>query len=246
MEPSPQPEPHPPRITRAAPVEPPAVASAAVPVTIAVAATALIVGLFPALGALLIDRADALAAGEWWRLFSGHLVHGSGAHLGWNLLLFLPLAALRERRVGSSSFLAELTLLAAAVATGVRLCHDGWATYEGLSGIAYGLLLLELWPARHGVAEPWALALLAFVVSKTGLEMAVGGWVTSAAALERQMGIVLLPGSHLAGLVAASLLVWRPGAAVPTVPTIASAPAPAPWQSDAPPVPAPIVCRFRR
>ena len=113
-------------------------------VSFLIAGLALAATFVPALGLLFEDvrELDRNAPGELWRPLTGHLAHGSATHLALNLIVFLPLALWRERRVGSLRLAIELTALALGVAGGVRLLHGDWATYRGLSGVVYGLIAI--------------------------------------------------------------------------------------------------------
>lgn len=188
--------------------------------TFCLGCAAVLATTLPAASALLIDlRGTGLAGAgpggpspgrEPWRAVTGSLVHASAAHLAGNLLLFLPLAAWRELRVGALRLLGELLALAAGVAVALRVLPPDWTTYCGLSGVVYGLLALFLTgeilrPARPE-ARTLAATILGAIVLKTALELGHGGWVGGAARLEEALGVRYLPGSHAGGLVAGALL----------------------------------------
>lgn len=151
---------------------------------------------------------------EAWRPLTGHAVHGSLLHLVYNLTLLVPLLLWRERRFGSRQTLLEYLILATSVALGVRLLHEGWTSYRGLSGVAYGFLALYLLhaaraPNTDGAPRRWhalPLLVLAAITTKTLLECAAGGWILRGDDVGKSLGVVLLPGAHLAGLVAATVL----------------------------------------
>lgn len=175
------------------------------PVLAAVACVARVAGL----GEALEDHADL--AGEFWRPVTAHLAHGSTSHLALNLLLFLPLAAIYERRRGSWRFLADLTFVGLLVAAAVRLVHPEWTSYRGLSGVVYGLAVLVLVaPAGRrpgpGDGRGWALAVLVALAGKTALETHAGGWLHGAGVLDEAFRVRFLPGSHLGGLAGGALL----------------------------------------
>ncbi len=174
---------------------------------------------------------------EWWRPLTGHFVHAGGLHLVLNLVVFLPLAAIRERRVGAVRFLLECLTLAVIVAAGVRLLHSQWESYRGLSGIVYGMLTLVLLspmarqPLRVGAgrcaitdnreipdnpksgAGSWVrrrrfgLVIASLLTVKSVLEYSGEGWLVGARALESSLGVRYLPGSHCAGIFAGLCLV---------------------------------------
>ena len=102
---------------------------------------AVLIAFLPAThGALLYDR-DAILRGELWRLWTGHWVHFSASHLGWNLVVLLAAGILLEReRPGR---LLHYTLLTAPL-TGAAflILTPTMHTYGGLSGLATGVVTL--------------------------------------------------------------------------------------------------------
>ena len=186
-------------------------------VSTAVACAAVVVWAFPGATEALIDRHDAPEISGPWRVLTGSLVHASWTHLAANVLLFLPLAAWRERQVGALRLAAELAALALGVAVGVRWAHEGWQTYCGLSGVVYGLVAAIVLEAalrrepRAALRGASALLLCAIFV-KTGLEVWGGGWLWASDALGRSLGVRYLPGSHLGGLASGALVGLLPPA----------------------------------
>jgi membrane associated rhomboid family serine protease len=176
---------------------------------LALAGCALAASASAPLAEALEDRSELESGGrlELWRPLTGHLVHGSPLHLALNLALFAPLAWCRERRRGAAGFVVEYLLLAAAVALGVRLLHEGWTSYRGLSGVIYGLLCLSL---IEGARPGPAFALAALAAGALGLkslaETLAGGWLLETPGLGESLGIVFLPASHLAGVAAGVVL----------------------------------------
>jgi rhomboid family GlyGly-CTERM serine protease len=169
--------------------------------TLILAVLASFVAAAPALSRLCLDLRSA---GEPWRPLTGHLAHGSWMHFLSNLLVFVPVSILRERRVGTLRLFFEFSFLAILVAGGVRALHPGWTSYCGLSGITYGFLAALLLDecraapdARRGA--PLALVFLALCV-KSALELSAGGWILSSDALKDALGVAYLPGSHCAGI----------------------------------------------
>lgn len=118
-----------------------------------------------AVDALVYDRA-LIAAGEWWRLITAHVVHFSTAHLLRNTLLLLPATFWLEMRDRASAIL--VLSLAPAVSLTVLLAVPSIAVFAGASGIAYGMIialainrLLEVPEQRR-----WWWAVLALAVGK--------------------------------------------------------------------------------
>lgn len=115
----------------------------------------------------LLDR-EAVAAGQVWRLWSGHWVHFSTSHLVWNLAVLFATGVWLERlRPG---LLLRHTLLAAPlIGVGVLAFEPALQRYGGLSGLATGaVVLLALHQVRASGSSRWlwagVLALVAFKV----------------------------------------------------------------------------------
>jgi rhomboid family GlyGly-CTERM serine protease len=140
--------------------------------TLLVAAVALAVFAFPSLDQELLYRRTDLAAGQLWRLWTGHLVHFGWQHLAADLVVFLAAGVWLE---SLAPRMARLFLgLAPAAISGLLFFADPQlAFYGGLSGVAVGILvLLALVQTRCDRASPrwfWP-AVLALVALKVGAE----------------------------------------------------------------------------
>jgi rhomboid family GlyGly-CTERM serine protease len=105
-----------------------------------VAAAAILASVFPSLAVCLQLDFGAVAAGQWWRLLSGHLTHYDSQHLFWDLLMFVVLGAACERQ-HPRLFVTALVVMALGIsATVVFACPDV-SGYRGLSGIDTGLFV---------------------------------------------------------------------------------------------------------
>jgi rhomboid family GlyGly-CTERM serine protease len=176
-------------------------------VTLGVTALALVAWTWPeALESGGLDRARVLR-GEFWRLWSGHLVHFGGSHLLWNLAVLVPAGVLGERCAPR-----ETRLLYGFGTPAIGLVLLGFEsqmeTYAGLSGLATGLLTLlgcvKLGESSRGDRWFWG-ALLALVALKTGGEfLARGPLVASLAGDVRPV-----PLAHVAGIACALVLAWH-------------------------------------
>jgi rhomboid family GlyGly-CTERM serine protease len=132
--------------------------------------------------ALVFDRAG-LALGEWWRLWTGHLVHFSAAHLGANLLGLGVVAVMSGlRRDGAESaprprawLWGGMLIAPPLLSLALFALEPAMHTYGGLSGLVCGLLTftaLELIaaPAAAGPmrgARIWGAALLVVIAMKS-------------------------------------------------------------------------------
>lgn len=114
----------------------------------------------------VLDR-DALAAGEGWRLWTGHLAHFSADHFCLDALVFV-LLAVALFRAGERRFGWVILVGGAALSISLLLC-DGWLSrYGGLSGLNALLLgrLVMRWFHLGGRQRVCALVLLAVTVGK--------------------------------------------------------------------------------
>jgi len=172
------------------------------------------IALLPDAGAGLAYQRDLIAAGELWRLITGHFVHWSHSHLVWDLCTFLALGAACE--LWSRRRLLVCLLVSAVAIPGVLwLLQPELEIYGGLSGIDSALFALlggqlahEHW--KRGSSAALALALvfcLAFAL-KTGFEMTNGGTVFVG---DLAPGIASVPLAHMAGAVVGVLASVLPG-----------------------------------
>lgn len=173
----------------------------------AAAAAAVCVGLaFAPTGvvrSLELDR-SAVAAGEIWRLWTGHLVHYSLPHALYDAGAVLLLGHVAERCFGRR-FVATMLLLVAPLMSVVLLfCLPGLAEYRGASGLATLLGVfagIALWRSRPEHQGELA-TLAALFVAK--LICDAGGEQTTLAALPQDVGIMWQ--AHLFGIVAAAAI----------------------------------------
>ena len=169
--------------------------SAAV-VTLGMVLAAAAASLLP--GPFVLER-EALAQGELWRLWTGHLVHFTSVHFlfdvgaGALLLLFV-----RSR-------LAAL-LLPLLVGLGVLALRPDLTSYAGLSGVLHGwtvLAAVDLAKTTRGL-ERWAAAgLLVGVIAKALFEgLTTSSVFTSTIA----MGGETVYAAHLVGVLGGLVL----------------------------------------
>ncbi len=172
-------------------------------------AAAAIVFLLPSLAVQLqYDRA-ALAAGQVWRLVSGHWTHYAFDHFFWDVTAFALLGLACERR-SRSRFLVCVTASAVVISLSVWLWLPGMSAYRGLSGVdsaLFALLVAELWSEAVRSGKPTQAAIpvvcLAAFLLKISFELATGNnlFVQS-----RGSGPVGVPFAHIAGAVVGLLV----------------------------------------
>jgi len=105
--------------------------------TLYLVAAGVVLELAPAAQARLGWERGAIAAGEWWRLLTGHLVHGSPALAGTDLLTLLVLSAWWELRARSRW--AAILCASALCSSAVLWLATDFARYVGSSALSSGL-----------------------------------------------------------------------------------------------------------
>ncbi|MEM8666130.1 MAG: rhombosortase [Planctomycetota bacterium] len=171
------------------------------PSTLVVTTLALLVWAVPSLGSLLETNFALIGEGQWWRIWTGHLVHFDGGHLFWDLMMFVALGSVCERQ-HPRLFPIAWFVLATGVTLGLAMFCDGIGSYRGLSGIDTGLFV---WLASERVfrscidrervtAFAWLLALIG-LTGKLVFET-----VTGQTLFVDSSGFTPLVEAHLAGV----------------------------------------------
>jgi len=117
-----------------------------VPITLSVAVAAVVVFLVPGLGDLLDFQTNAPVLHQLLQLFTCHTAHWSFDHLVWDLLMFVTMGVICERK-NSAQFAIVLTLSAIAIPLFVSCFSLDVSSYRGLSGLdtaLFGLAVLYL------------------------------------------------------------------------------------------------------
>ena len=154
---------------------------------------------------LCYDRAG-LAAGEWWRLLSGHLVHLGWRHAVMDLAAALTLGWLFGRELSPRRWVWVLLLSLLAVNAGLWWLDPGITWYVGLSGVLHGVMAAgSVTLARQRVpAGYWLLGALAL---KLGVEQLFGPlWLAAESA-----GGPVIVNAHLYGAAGGLLATLVPG-----------------------------------
>jgi rhomboid family GlyGly-CTERM serine protease len=122
--------------------------------------------------ALRYDRA-AVAAGQWWRLISAHLVHLDLDHAVLNSLGLVLMWALFARDYGPRQWLMIVLVAAAAIDAGLWLRDSTVAWYVGSSGVLHGIMAAgTVAHVRRGDLDGWLLT--GFIVLKLAYEQSAG------------------------------------------------------------------------
>lgn len=120
---------------------------------------------------LELDR-QALLQGEWWRLWSGHMVHFSTRHALINAGLVALLGSIAECLLGTRRLLIVLAAGSAFVSLSLAWAVPALSVYRGTSGVATLLacaICVIVWnttPALRKAVVPASVILL----TKTMLE----------------------------------------------------------------------------
>lgn len=113
---------------------------------------------------------DAIAAGEYWRLFTGHLVHANWRHALQDLAGLVLICVLLRDTWRATAWLVIVALTLLVIDAGFWFLMPQLQWYVGISGLLYGLLTagaIAWW--QQG--QRWMAVLLAtIVVGKVGWE----------------------------------------------------------------------------
>lgn len=150
--------------------------------------------------ALLLD-VEALAAGQFWRLISGHFVHWSDWHLAMNVAGLAIWPLLCDARWPVWRWALLLALLSLGVSAGVLLMAPDILRYAGFSGVLHGLFLLGLYPAARA-GDRIAIACLLYLVGKVIIEAFTGPLFADA----ERLGAAVAQEAHLAGALGAAAI----------------------------------------
>ncbi len=169
---------------------------------------ALIVASQPTLAPKLLYERAAILNGEYWRLWTGHLVHFGQSHLFWNLTIF-ALASCWAERLAPARARLLLALAPGVIGLALLALDPALRTYGGLSGVAAAQLAflaftqLALNPANGpgAASDRWFWrAVLALLLLKIAVEFAADQPFFARFA----SGVRSVPLAHLAGFLVAS------------------------------------------
>jgi rhomboid family GlyGly-CTERM serine protease len=173
-------------------------------VTLLWVSACLLIYAFGATDTVLRYDRVAVSGGEYWRLFTGHLVHFSPSHLLANTAAFSAAGWVIERR-GYPAFALLLVVSAFCIGAALLMWQPHMRYYGGLSGMVHAALFyLALWEATG--QGPWrnAARILALgLVTKAMVELFSGVGLLTRFGTE---AFVLVPLSHAIGLAAALLV----------------------------------------
>ena len=126
----------------------------------------------PARELLRYDRAG-LAAAQWWRLLTAHLIHLDLEHAALNTLGLVLMWALFARDYKPLQWIVIVLAAVAAIDSGLWLRDSTVEWYVGSSGALHGVMTAgTLAHLRRRDLDGWVLA--AFIVVKLGFEQHAG------------------------------------------------------------------------
>jgi len=114
---------------------------------------------------LALDRA-AVGAGEWWRLWTAHIVHFSARHALFDASVILLLGRIAENFLGKRLVMATLLLGAPLMSVAMLLIVPHMMDYRGASGLATLLGVMAgvgLWRSRPELRAPIAFLGMLFL-----------------------------------------------------------------------------------
>ena len=126
----------------------------------------------PLRNALSYQRA-AIAAGEWWRVLTAHIVHLDAGHAVLNGLGLVLMWALFARDYSPLRWLAIYWVSALAISLGLYVFDPQIEWYVGASGALHGVMTAgTLAHLRRRDLDGWILAI--FIIAKLSYEQFAG------------------------------------------------------------------------
>jgi membrane associated rhomboid family serine protease len=165
-----------------------------------------LIGLLAAPRAILIGSplaglgglyGPAVAAGDWWRLFTAGFLHSGLLHLGLNMAVLYMLGPALERALGRLAFVSLYVAGLTASSLGALLLSPHSLTV-GASGAIFALMGAIVMGQRASGIDPWRSGIVGWVVVNLIFTVAVPG---------------ISIGGHIGGLVGgllAGAILFRP------------------------------------
>jgi rhomboid family GlyGly-CTERM serine protease len=170
------------------------------------ALAALVIQFHPAWRSSLLYERSAVADGQWWRLWTGHLVHFGWPHFVADTGLFLILGFILGK-TQSPWFPPALVLLPLVIAAAVYFFAPDMSRYGGLSAVDLALLLFvagQGW--QHNWKDWFWPAVLAIYVGEIVLESVVGHGRGGGMIRFDDPDIHVATSAHIAAAVCAALM----------------------------------------
>ncbi len=148
-------------------------------------------------------RRDLVAAGEWWRLISGHFAHTELGHLLLNLAAWLLLCAYAQGAVPVSIWVLTALISSSACGLGLYFFNPGLDWVVGFSGPLHGIAAILGFYRWRQLGDWTGLLLLLSIACKLLWEYLFGATPGTSDLL--QMDVVVA--AHLYGTLGTLLLV---------------------------------------
>jgi rhomboid protease GluP len=168
-------------------------------------------GHFSLLAAGASDRVQVLVHGEWWRLFTATMLHGSPAHLIGNLITFLTVGLLLEPMIGIGWFAAIYFSGGFVGAMASMMLNPPDALSVGASGAIMATLAALFTLSFHaGAPRPRLMR-----------RVAAGSLIPALMPVVERGGVVADVNAHLGGCLAGAcvafvmLIIWNDEEATP-------------------------------
>jgi len=153
--------------------------------------------------ALLLLRYDrsAVAAGQWWRLLSGHLVHADLHHYLLNALGLVLVWALFAREFNARQWAVITIAGGAGISAGLWWLNAGVEWYVGASGVLHALMAAGC--VRRLADKQWdRWVLTGGLAVKLGLEQ----YFQAQGVIATTRDLTIVVDAHLYGAVAGALI----------------------------------------
>lgn len=146
---------------------------------------------------LAYDR-SLIAAGEYWRLLTGNLVHLGWYHWFLNEMGLVVLVLLCPEKLSPQVWARRVLFLSLGMATCLYFFVPGLGSYVGMSGVIHGLFVLGLMP-QVMKKDLIAFGCIAYLLGKIAYELYAGAPVSD----EQAIGGSVVVESHLYGSLSA-------------------------------------------
>lgn len=156
---------------------------------------------------LLEYQRNAIASGQLWRLWTGHLVHYSAAHAGLDGLACLVLAVGLQQVEYGRVLALRLACIAPLLSLAIFVAAPEMQYYRGASGLVMAMLAavwLTLWRAQRG----WRVVLFLLAAALL-IKLAADALYPAQTISSLPAGIKSAWQVHLAGLIGGIIFWWR-------------------------------------
>lgn len=144
----------------------------------------------------LLFQRHLIIEGEFWRLWTGNLVHTNLWHLGLNLAGLWLLTLIQQPTPTPRIWLGQTLFIGTCVGTGLWFFNQELVWYAGFSGILYGLFMLAGIQMLQQKEWTTALLILGGICGKTVWDWAQGGTALSANLIDAPV----IYSSHIYGM----------------------------------------------